>query len=44
VNLSETSGGVLPFYGLILDGEGNLYGVTSSFGKYGGGTAFEITP
>jgi uncharacterized repeat protein (TIGR03803 family) len=44
VNLSETSGGVLPFYGLVLDGSGNLYGVTSSFGKYGGGTAFEITP
>jgi uncharacterized repeat protein (TIGR03803 family) len=44
VNLSETTGGVLPFYGLILDSQGNLYGVTSSFGKYGGGTAFEITP
>jgi uncharacterized repeat protein (TIGR03803 family) len=44
VNLSETTGGVLPFYGLILDSSGNLYGVTSSFGKYGGGTAFEITP
>ncbi len=44
VNLSEASGGVLPFYGLVLDGSGNLYGVTSSFGKYGGGTAFEITP
>lgn len=43
-NLNATSGGVSPFYGVILDGQGNLYGVTSSFGKYGGGTAFEITP
>lgn len=43
-NLNATSGGVSPFYGVILDGKGNLYGVTSSFGKYGGGTAFEITP
>jgi hypothetical protein len=43
-NLNATSGGVSPFYGVILDGKGNLYGVTSSFGKYGGGTAFEIIP
>jgi uncharacterized repeat protein (TIGR03803 family) len=43
VNLSETTGGVLPFYGLTLDGKGHLFGVTSSFGAYGGGTAFEIT-
>jgi uncharacterized repeat protein (TIGR03803 family) len=44
VNLTETTGGVLPFYGLILDSKGNLYGVTSSGGQYGGGTAFEISP
>jgi uncharacterized repeat protein (TIGR03803 family) len=44
VNLGETTGGVLPFYGLTLDGKGHLFGVTSSFGQYGGGTAFEITP
>jgi uncharacterized repeat protein (TIGR03803 family) len=44
VNLSETTGGVLPFYGLTLDGKGHLFGVTSSFGLYDGGTAFEITP
>lgn len=43
-NLTETTGGVQPFYGVILDGEGNLYGVTSSSGKYDAGTAFEITP
>jgi hypothetical protein len=42
-NLDETTGGALPYYGLILDNEGNLYGVTSSGGQYGGGTAFEIT-
>lgn len=43
VNLSESTGGVLPFYGLTLDGKGHLFGVTSSFGQYGQGTAFEIT-
>jgi uncharacterized repeat protein (TIGR03803 family) len=43
-DLNETTGGVLPFYGVILDGKGNLFGVTSSFGKYNAGTAFEITP
>lgn len=43
VNLSETTGGVLPFYSLTLDGKGHLFGVTSSFGAFGGGTAFEIT-
>jgi len=41
---TEATGGVQPFYGVILDAKGNLYGVTSSFGKYGAGTAFEITP
>jgi uncharacterized repeat protein (TIGR03803 family) len=44
VDLNETTGGVLPFYGLTLDDKGDLFGVTSNFGKYGGGTAFEITP
>jgi uncharacterized repeat protein (TIGR03803 family) len=43
VNLSETTGGVLPFYGLTLDGKGHMFGVTSFGGLYGGGTAFEIT-
>jgi hypothetical protein len=30
--------------GLIIDGKGNLFGSTQSFGKYHFGTAFEITP
>jgi len=30
--------------GLIIDGKGNLFGTTQSFGKYHFGTAFEITP
>lgn len=44
VNFNETSGGIPPFHGVILDSKGNLYGVTSAFGKYNGGTAFELTP
>jgi hypothetical protein len=43
-DLDETTGGTLPYYGLIFDSKGNLYGVTSSGGQYGGGTAFELTP
>ena len=43
-NLNQNTGGVPSLYGVILDGKGNLYGVTSAFGKYGAGTAFEITP
>lgn len=43
VNLTETTGGVLPFYSLTLDGKGHMFGVTSFGGTYGGGTAFEIT-
>jgi hypothetical protein len=30
--------------GVIIDGKGNLFGTTQSFGKYHSGTAFEITP
>ncbi|MFZ0319106.1 MAG: choice-of-anchor tandem repeat GloVer-containing protein [Candidatus Sulfotelmatobacter sp.] len=33
-----------PASGLILDGTGNLYGMTSADGPSGGGVAFEITP
>jgi hypothetical protein len=43
-DFTPTDGGVQPFYGVILDGKGNLFGVTSNFGKYNAGTAFEITP
>ena len=42
--LNSSDGGVQPFYGVILDDKGNLFGVTSGFGLAGGGTAFEITP
>ena len=31
-------------WGVILDDNGNIFGTTNSFGKYGAGTAFEITP
>jgi hypothetical protein len=30
--------------GVVIDGRGNLFGTTQSFGKYHFGTAFEITP
>jgi uncharacterized repeat protein (TIGR03803 family) len=40
---TATDGGFLD-YGVILDGKGNVFGVTSQFGKYGYGTAFEIIP
>ena len=43
-NLTPAGGGLQPFYGVIVDDKGNLFGVTSQFGKYGAGTAFEITP
>jgi uncharacterized repeat protein (TIGR03803 family) len=42
-NLTKTTGGV-QLFGVILDANGNLYGVTGYSGKYGAGTAFEITP
>jgi uncharacterized repeat protein (TIGR03803 family) len=43
-DLTPETGGVQPYYGVIVDDKGHLFGVTSSFGKYGGGTAFEIIP
>jgi len=33
-----------PQGGLVSDKAGNLYGVTSGDGTYGGGTVFEINP
>ncbi|HEX8814711.1 MAG TPA: choice-of-anchor tandem repeat GloVer-containing protein [Terriglobales bacterium] len=35
--------GALPGYGLAIDNQGNLFGVTSSGGKYNFGVAFEIS-
>jgi uncharacterized repeat protein (TIGR03803 family) len=34
--------GCQPIAGLLRDEEGNLYGTTSSAGKYGGGTVFKL--
>jgi uncharacterized repeat protein (TIGR03803 family) len=36
--------GIQPQGGLIADKSGNLYGVTSGGGVYGGGTVFELSP
>jgi uncharacterized repeat protein (TIGR03803 family) len=36
--------GASPFAGLVLDGTGNLWGVTTNGGSAGYGTLFEITP
>ncbi len=33
-----------PYAGLVQGTDGNFYGTTSSFGAYGGGTVFKITP
>ncbi len=40
-NATATDGGT-PIAGLILDGSGNLYGVTYNGGAYGFGTVFEL--
>ncbi len=36
--------GGFPGYGMVFDGKGNLFGVTTKFGKYGFGVAFKVTP
>jgi len=36
--------GNFPGFGMAIDGNGNLFGVTTSGGKYNQGVAFEITP
>jgi uncharacterized repeat protein (TIGR03803 family) len=41
--LRGSDGSGLP-YGVIVDGNGNLFGTTSSGGTYNAGVAFEITP
>lgn len=37
-------GGDYPIGGLVLDGQGNLYGTTTQGGAYGWGVVWEITP
>jgi uncharacterized repeat protein (TIGR03803 family) len=39
-----TGDGALPFGGLTLDAQGNLYGTTDAGGSDGGGTVFELSP
>jgi hypothetical protein len=41
---ASASDGLLPQAGLIFDAAGNLYGTTSSGGRYAIGTAFELVP
>jgi uncharacterized repeat protein (TIGR03803 family) len=36
--------GIVPQSGVIMDGEGNLYGFTGSGGAYRSGTAFKLAP
>jgi len=36
--------GAVPFAGLIMDAQGNLYGTTQMGGEYNAGTVFELTP
>jgi uncharacterized repeat protein (TIGR03803 family) len=38
------SDGQFPYGGLIIDGDGHLFGTTSAGGKYGNGTVFEVKP
>ncbi len=38
------SDGKFPTAGLVADGNGNLYGATSTAGSNGGGTIFELSP
>ena len=38
------SDGSVPYGGLIQGSDGNLYGMTTLGGQYGGGTVFQITP
>jgi len=38
------SDGGRPQAGVIIDSSGNVFGVTSNAGKYGGGTVFELSP
>ena len=44
VNFSGTTTGTYPAGNLIMDGAGNLYGVTFQGGSHSGGTIFKVTP
>lgn len=43
-SLAQCKDGGAPFASLVLDPAGNLYGTTLGGGRFGGGTAFELTP
>ena len=43
-SVGNCTGGGMPSGRLIVDVNGNLYGVTSEFGKFGGGSAYELVP
>jgi hypothetical protein len=38
----DTSDGDDPYFNVIFDAAGNLYGVTTEGGAYGNGTVFEV--
>jgi uncharacterized repeat protein (TIGR03803 family) len=40
----NSNDGAIPYAGLVLDPEGNLYGATFYDGAYGGGAVFELMP
>ncbi len=43
-NFTGSDDGGLTYAGVVLDSAGNIYGTTPSYGAYGYGTAFKITP
>jgi uncharacterized repeat protein (TIGR03803 family) len=40
----QNGDGAVPYAGLVMDGQGNLYGTTSRGGADGFGTVFKLTP
>jgi uncharacterized repeat protein (TIGR03803 family) len=42
-SLDNCADGELPYYGVVFDSAGNLYGAAAG-GAYGGGVVFELTP
>jgi uncharacterized repeat protein (TIGR03803 family) len=41
---SASTDGILPYGGLVMDNDGNLYGTTVSGGAFGLGTVYELQP